>query len=379
MCGRSRVAVARRVARDTASALLVTVGLIIAAELAMRCWSRFRTGQWPSTLASRLHDSHFNATRLYRGHPFLHTAPREGMRASVLGKIVTFNSLGYRSPERSPAKPPGMRRVVCAGGSTTFDLLASRDEETWPWRLEDALRDGPAPVEVWNAGFPGWTSLENLISLALREVDLRPDVVLLFQGINDLQAAAHIPFDPQYTFHASMSATVLGLDLPPLPLYERSVLLERLRAVVGRPLTPAPERHASDGPHDQITQEGIAVFERNVRSFVAIARAHGAQVVLVTQPVRIRAAHANAARAILAWWIPDLAPQVVATELERLNDVLRTVAGATSVPLLDVARDERWDDGDFGDALHYTAAGSEKLAAMLTPRLRSLLGSTGTP
>jgi len=27
-------------------------------------------------------------------------------------------------------------------------------------------------------------------------------------------------------------------------------------------------------------------------------------------------------RAILAWWIPDLTPRLVATELERLNDVV---------------------------------------------------------
>ena len=159
------------------------------------------------------------------------------------------------------------------------------------------------------------------------------------------------------------------------------MLLERLRIAAGRRPAPPPQRYAADvgAAKNHLTEEGVAVFERNVRSFVAIARAHGAQVVVVTQPVRIRAAHANADRGILAWWIPDLAPEVVATELERLNDVLRTVAGERSVPLVDIARDGRWDDGDFGDALHYTAAGSEKLAGMLLPRLHALLAGVAAP
>ena len=92
----------------------------------------------------------------------------------------------------------------------------------------DLLKRG-AGVEVWNAGFPGWTSLENTLSFALRDRDLAPDVVLLYAGINDLQPGAHQPFDRAYEHgHAELARRALGFELAPPSLWSRSVLLERV-------------------------------------------------------------------------------------------------------------------------------------------------------
>ena len=64
----------------------------------------------------------------------------------------TVNSLGFRDRPRSAAKPPGVFRIVCLGGSNTYGVDVN-DEETWPARLEDALnKEGKGRFEVWNAG-----------------------------------------------------------------------------------------------------------------------------------------------------------------------------------------------------------------------------------
>ena len=85
-----------------------------------------------------------------------------------------FNARGQRVTnvrDVEVPKPEGTYRVVCEGGSTTFDLLAPDDAATWPARLGAFLKPR---ADVVNAGFPGWTSLESLVSLETRDLDLSP-------------------------------------------------------------------------------------------------------------------------------------------------------------------------------------------------------------
>jgi hypothetical protein len=363
-----------RLAGGLLLALLAAVSLLGLAEAGLRVAGRLDGEVWPRTRIAEFYDQVLLLRRIYRVHPYLNTSAREGAAAAVFGKSVSINRLGYRSPERPKAKPPGVRRVLAAGGSTTFDVLAENNGATWPSRLEERLRsERPMrPVEVWNAGFPGWTTLESLISLAARDLDLAPDVVLFYQGINDLQPASHDPFDPQYERgHAVISRQALGLDQPPPSWLGRSLLVERLRDLVRGPSDPWQALNApgSGRRRERITEAGIAVFERNVRSFAALARSRGAAVVLMTQPVRVRAAHREADLEYLAGWYPDLQPAAAPREIERLNDVLRRLAAEGVGELADVARDIPWTDEDFGDPMHYADPGRARLVDYLAPRI----------
>jgi lysophospholipase L1-like esterase len=354
-------------------AVVATVAAVVALEGGVRLVGLVRTGSWPQTAEAAFRAELEQALVLYRRHPYLDVAPREGARVQAFGKQAAFNSHGYRSPERDLAKPTGTIRVLCAGGSTTFDLLAATDADTWPARLERELRAAGAAVEVWNAGFPGWTSLENLISLELRDVDLRPEVVVLLQGVNDLQPAGHRPFDPQYEHgHAEVTRRALGFEVAPLGWLDRSLVAERIRRW-GRPVTDPWQQLRPAGPagprRPQVAAKGVATFARNVRSFVAVATAHGARVLLVTQTIHPRPQHAAADRAYLANWYPGLRPESAPRELERLNDVLRAVGREhADVTVVDAARGA-WLDADFADPLHFSAQGSAKLADLLASEL----------
>jgi hypothetical protein len=367
-----------RIVRGLLLGLLAAALLLISAEALLRVGLRLRDRAWPRTRAAAFHDQIRLLRRIYRGHAYLNTAPCEGGEAAVFGKRAALDRLGYRSPERPRAKPPGVARVLLAGGSTTFDVLAPDDAATWPRLLEARLRSGGRPVEVWNAGFPGWTSQENVISLAIRDLDLSPDLAVLYQGINDLQPASHQPFDPQYEHgHAELARRALGLELPPPSWLGRSLLIEKLRDFGGKPADPWQALAGPAGParrRARISAEGIAAFERNVRSFAALARSRGAKVLLVTQPVRIRATSREADLAYLAGWYPELLPEAVPGELERLNDVLRKLTGEGIGDLADAAKEISWEDGDFGDPMHYADPGRGKLVEYLAPRIAERLG-----
>lgn len=362
-----------RILRGLFLGLLVAALLLALGELLLRAALRLRDGAWPRTRAAAFQDEIQLLRRIYRRHAYLNTGPREGGGTAVFGKRATLDRLGYRSPERPRTKPPGVARVLLSGGSTTFDVLAPDDAATWPRLLETRLRAEGRPIEVWNAGFPGWTSQENVISLAIRDLDLAPDLAVLYQGINDLQPAAHAPFDPQYEHgHAELARRALGLELPPPSWLGRSLLVEKLRDLGGGATDPWRALEAPGGPRTRrmrIAPEGIAAFERNVRSFAALARSRGADVLLVTQPVRIRAASRAADLSYLAGWYPELAPEVVPGELERLNDVLRRLAGEGVGGLADAAREIAWEDRDFGDPMHYGDPGRKKLVEYLAPRI----------
>jgi len=363
-----------RIVRGLLLATVVAVLLLAGSEAALRAGLRLRDGAWPRTKTAAFYDQIEILRRIYRRHAYLNTGPSEGGRAEVFGKRATLNRLGYRSPERPRAKPDGVVRILVSGGSTTFDVLADDDASTWPNLLEARLRTGGHPIEVWNAGFPGWTSQENVISLAIRDQDLAPDLAILYQGANDLQPAAHQPFDPMYEHgHAELTRRALGLELPPPSWLGRSLLVEKLRELANGPADPwrSLERpDLADVPRrSQIAPESVAVFERNVRSFAALARSRGARVLLVTQPVRIRAAQRAADLAWLAGWYPGLKPETVPQELERLNDVLRRLGSEGIGTLADADHDISWSDGDFGDPLHYTGEGRRKLVEYLAPRV----------
>ncbi len=367
-----------RAVRSTLAFVAVTLALLAACEGGARVVGRLRNGAWPTTQSALIFDRLVASVRaLFRPDPWLNAAPRQGAHiAPGPGVYAGFNALGYRSPERPLAKPPGTRRIVCEGGSTTFDTMVTIDERSWPWQLEQLLADERPPVEVWNAGVPCWTSLENALSLVVRDLDLAPDVVVLYQGINDLQVAVQVPFDRQYEgAHPDLVRRTLAIDPAPLPLWERSVFVEQVRtAIFGpRPLVMAPVRRAE--PLARIPDEALDTFRRNVHSILSLARGVGARLILVTQPLRLRPGMPAEDRRELEQWIPGLTADVTPRELDRLSDVLRAFATEPDVTVVDAARDVHWVEADFKDLMHFGDAGSAKMAAFLAPRLRAVLAA----
>lgn len=345
----------------------IAVALLGALEMAVRVHARLTTGRWPSTQLEVFHSQVLASMKMVRLHPFLNTAPREGVRTVAFDKAITFNSHGYRSVERPTEKADGTLRVLCAGGSTTLDLLADDDEMTWPRLLEAAMVDQGLPAETWNSSVPAWSSLESLISLLIRDLDLEPDVVVLFQGINDLRAASFEPFDRQYEGHARQVRDAMGFRLQPLRWHQRSLLLETLRLGISGPPNPhALLRIRHDGERLRALQpESLDVFERNVRSYLAVAQDRGTTVVLATQMIRIREQHETQDLVYLGGMFPGLDPEAALDGVQQMNGVLRGLAGEEGVILADAARDLTWTDDDFGDPMHFSARGSRRFASYL--------------
>ncbi len=351
----------------------IAVGLFFLLEGGCRVVGRIRTGTWPETRAEAYTEFVRKVGKAYRLHPLLVVCGRPNAVLKAVGKEVVFNARGQRGTNvlnLPMPKPPGRFRIVCEGGSTTFDLLAENNAATWPARLGTLL--AARNVDVANAGFPGWTSLESLISLEIRDVDLAPDLVVVYSGVNDLQPAGHEPFAPDYSVgHAEILPRVTGVVPVPVRLVSRSVLLETLldRLRPGRPEEAegyAPAYAWTGGPRkDDIPPEAVAVYERNLRSTIGVAAAHGARVLLVAQAARIRTGAAASDNEWLKGWTPGLTAAGYLAGLSRYDAVARKLGDEGVALYLDPFRGGEFGDGDFLDPVHFSPSGSEKFARVL--------------
>jgi len=97
------------------------------------------------------------------------------------------NAQGVRAERDFGPKAPNVVRVLCVGDSfTACDQVDYA--QSWPAVLERCLADefGPGQVEVVNAGFPGFGTVNEARWLAKFGAAFEPDLVLLAMTPNDL-------------------------------------------------------------------------------------------------------------------------------------------------------------------------------------------------
>lgn len=325
---------------------------------------------------SRLAASRKGVERRYSPHRYLGYFPTPNYRQDG----NWHNSLGFRGDEIPRPKPAGEFRIVCLGGSTTYTGRVDEVELTYPAQLEMRLRERGYPqVRVINAGAEGWGSWESLINLETRGLDLEPDLIVDYDGINDLHARLVWPPEAYRGDNSGRRApNVSGVTMPGILEYSTlaRILLVRggrlephaeLSRTIDRPAPSwlAPEfwrqwRH-HDYPHgifatvsvEQMLRANPPVyFRRNLESLVAVARAHGADTMLAT----FAEAHAYPRES-------SSSPEYT-RGIEEMNEVVRQVAAATGAHLFDFAAVMPRGKEYFADGEHVNARGAAKKAEL---------------
>ena len=114
--------------------------------------------------------------------------------ANILGETQTddvkINNLGFRGEEFSEIKPEGTFRIFLLGGSQMFGTGATSDKTTIPGFLQSYFekQDNSFSIEVINSGLKGVDSYKELLLLQNMIVGFSPDMVIVYDGLNDLRA-----------------------------------------------------------------------------------------------------------------------------------------------------------------------------------------------
>ncbi len=358
----------RTLAANVLVSAALAAGFFLLLEGGCRAARRVTSGVWPATRAEERAAFSRHVRGALARHPYLVIAGLPGGGLDLPGISVRMNAHGYRGSDVPTPKPAGRYRVVCTGGSTTLDVRARDDAHTWPARL--GARLAAEDVDVVNAGISGWTTVESLISLAIRDIDLAPDLVVVYAGVNDAQPAGFSPFARDYSRgHAEILARTVGVEPPPFSISSRSFLIQTLgdalrggprREVVHEAAWKGTGARASDVP-----DEAVAVFERNLRTTIAIARSGGARTLLVAQSVRLRRGFEAADREYYESWTPGLTFAGAERALARYNTVSRGLADGDGVFFLDPFASGAFVDADFADPVHFSEAGGDRFAGVL--------------
>lgn len=283
-------------------------------------------------------------------------------------------------------------KIMAVGGSTTFDLLVTGgDEAAWPARLEHWLSTtGSVSVQVINAGVPGYTVLDNLIRLQTELHEASPDVILLYQSHNDLFEALGRGLEGE-----APESDRPDRDEVVTPwgewLADHSLFYNKLRArletfrwrqsgqadVACGEACEGDQMLANPG-HDATTdprlERAVAAFERDVRSFVAVAGSLGIPVILV-EPQHISGAGSlrEPDADLRRLWRHSVGVEsdVVLAGYVHFTEALERVAAETEAVFLPTR--------DFGisgpdnyapdDPIHYNSRGADAMGRLMAKRL----------
>jgi lysophospholipase L1-like esterase len=306
---------------------------------------------------------------------------------------IHVNALGFRGHEVAIPKPAGTTRIVCIGASTTFDTYAKSDDTAWPARLEQKLRVRYPQVEVVNAAVPGHTVDDYLRAKKWKRIEaLAPDIVISYFATNEIANEArnryeaktlHCPngdfdqpkeMDPDLGACPRCRAKLVLRDPTPPPLERAikaitdwSLFLYKVKLGVDRWVSKPVERV---GTHD-LPESAALAFEKKLDELFRRAKAAGARPALGTFALKWRADQPPEKQRELATGSGcfsiyiGLSVDGINRALGSYNEAIRRVARSGGYTLIPVAEELSGDPALFGDFVHFSSEGSERMATVV--------------
>jgi lysophospholipase L1-like esterase len=352
---------------ETTARGLATIGFgivisLVMLEVVMRLYFSLFGSQSDKVAYLYSVDEILAATNRYQGYPYINygLAPNH----------PEHNAYGYRGEAFERPKAEGVFRIFALGGSTTFGASLS-PQEAYPAQLQLVLHEDYAynNVEVVNAGVSAYASADSLANLAYHVLDDEPDMIIIYDNINDVRARLVAPdnYSGLNLQRGIWSPHKLGESLSPLVIIR---YLQIQLGIVGNPnqiesLLPVAEdivrcrfelnEMCSDlgVPAQEILDSNPPIyFERNLRNMAAIAEANGVDVVFATW----------------AYYSGEtpldniLSQAYVRNAANEHNNILRELATELDLPLIDFAVTVPVNPAYWQDGMHMTAEGTREQA-----------------
>ncbi len=206
--------------------------------------------------------------------------------------------LGYSLPRE---KPPGQWRAAVLGSSAV--QLGTPYEDTLPGALRGLLRKRRPgrDIEVINAGIQSSVSRQTVAQLLFTVVEYDPDLVILYDGFNDLMLPLNYESRPNfpYNFQTLEAAWEEYRDNRRAPLWrlvlDRSYLYQALRARFAGGEERKPGLHVganARSPEEILNDPGwvrghVAAYLANWEKVIELSAVYGYRPVCVLQPAGV--------------------------------------------------------------------------------------------
>ncbi len=290
----------------------------------------------------------------------------------------TKNSIGFRGEEK-PADFGKYLSIIAVGGSTAEEYYIS-DNKTWPYLLEQNLKNNFNNVWVNNAGLDGHSTFGHQILLEDYLVNIKPKMIVYLVGINDIERS---DLNPGFDNKLLQNSYANWKDWLSKKSEVANLVFNFIRAWNAR------QHGLSDTGFDitktgtlalsaEAMQDGLLKqnaylpgYKARLEKLIQTTRANGIEPVLITQPllwgegkdpvtgVDLETAKINDSRNGKSYW----------NILELYNNQTRQVAAETHTFLIDLAHELPKSSAYFYDGVHYTNAGAAKIADILSADL----------
>ena len=274
---------------------------------------------------------------------------------TVQSRTVVANSLGFRGPEVQERS----HRVVCMGDSITFGWHASGNEGTYPHFLQQELED--LDVDVVNAGMPRCNAMDMLDLYITRVQPLKPDVVVLVVGWNDISYQLTHPVES--TAPRPIPADAFGLVQ----------LLRTALFKIEQQDTDKIIKDRETAP-DKIRWQFVPTYRRIVENFITTARAQGTTPVIVSLAHFFKddLSHEEKERMLphlISW--PGMSYDGWWSMVKRINKEIRSIAEDNNVDLVEC--ETAIPSEHFTDICHLDDDGNQLFAKRIAVKVRELL------
>lgn len=193
------------------------------------------------------------------------------------GRYVNIEDRQRRSYR--PEVPPGRDPVVVwfFGGSTMFGFSAQRDQHTIPSEVARVAETDGVLVEAHNYGSPGFVSFQEAVLCAqLLLAGERPDLIVFYDGINDLAVQVQAAFAG--TGHLGEPSDLSAVTM-------RRLLAGELTGTDALPVPLTPPVSPGRPPRAEAVVEGtLRVYRESIELVDALAERDGVPVVRFWQP-----------------------------------------------------------------------------------------------
>ena len=321
--------------------------------VAFRRWAEAYRKEWERTFPLYLRPDP-------RGVNPMVTIP--GARFKFFDAPHQINSLGFRGPEFELAKGNHFR-IVAIGESTTFGATIAAGDRPWPEVLEERIARElrcDEPVQVVNAGMPGWTLANQLARLKEDIWPLEPDLLLAYHGYNGFPYLIHEL--PEISVGQAPSA-------PERP----SRLLRGLENAVRIRWFLRRYRAAQD-VDERVLETDLhgSHYAELYRKLVFGTRAMKIPLVLSTFNLAVKSDSPEEVVRFYELMFPDVRARVLANRLH--TRLVKETGAEYDVTVIDTSRDVdgHWEDA-FIDPMHLTQTGRERLARNLFEGLLPIL------
>lgn len=262
-------------------------------------------------------------------------------------------------------------RGLVLGGSTAFGEKVANESDTWVHQLEQRIRaKWGTDHDVINGGVGGYTLVENMIHYMTLLTELDPDVVFLYEGINDVHPRLYAGVNSDYSGYrvpwrrtGSVFPDANG-QLGISATYRFCFTMTRLLPIQ---LGGIHESVSDTYPPSRIWKQRLAenpptIYQSHLRNFVRYLKSEGKQVVIIPQYFDPR----------------KKTDEIFALGVQQNNEANRTVAYEESVGWVDaITKNNSFDREDTFDNCHFNEQGSARMAHLLADYLFEHAASNG--